>query len=847
VATKSAQPEPVKAEVIEEALDALDTALDRVKVLYEQYFLGIQKQPPTYLHTDIERKLRDIAQLQIRNTAMRYRFATLQQKFGSYNSYWRRTLRQIENGTYTRNLFKVGRQAARTGADVPPEILAAMPKRMRDQVMRDREAALALARLREKPVTDDIELLTLADEDVDIDVEDLDLDAAVIEEPSELRRNALTTGAYRIDESDADFDLDAFFAAVTNEDGPDLELHPPGAARRRSTGGIPVVGRAPTLRSESRPPADSQPGGHPRPGTLSGSPIAALSEDLRLPGGRTRRSGRTGAGRRSTSQIPTDRGNAARANPAANAGARSSEAAEPVTEVTGTPRRSGKSKPPIKHASTQGLPRVPRAPAAATPVPPPEPPRSAAPEPPRPALPASQATRSIPVSPGTPAPPGPPQATRSIPVAASPPPPQATRSIPVAPPPSPQATRSIPVAPGVIASSQATRSSPVASGSGRDPSQVRPIPPPGSAADPSQGTRSIPSPGSAATPLQGTRSMPAPGAAADPSQGTRASPGPGSAAEPSPGTRSIPAPGLGAAPSQAPRSIPVAPGATAASSQAPRSIPVAPGAAAASSQATRSIPVAPAPSQATRSIPIVPGSAAAQTPAPVESMAGPFPRIPSIPSLPKLGGSKPAPAPPQPASSKERGALPLLIPRSTEPAEAESDDPTDVMSAAVPERMPEPPAPAARAPSPERPAPTANAAPVRAATERPPATPRPAESEHRSPPRPAEPERAATTGAPQRPTPPRERPIPPSERRQPEPPQAPPPGMSNADVNALYAKYVKAKEILGEEAGPGAYGKLLKTINAQAPKIMEQYNAKGVDFSVVVKDNQVIIRAKPKP
>ena len=74
----------------------------------------------------------------------------------------------------------------------------------------------------------------------------------------------------------------------------------------------------------------------------------------------------------------------------------------------------------------------------------------------------------------------------------------------------------------------------------------------------------------------------------------------------------------------------------------------------------------------------------------------------------------------------------------------------------------------------------------------------------------------------------------------------PPPGMSEADVNALYAKYVKAKEILGEDAGPGAYGKLLKTINAQAPKIMEQYNAKGVDFSVVVKDNQVIIRAKPK-
>src|SRR4029453_6466487 len=150
-------------EVIEELLDALDTTVDRVRVLYEQYFLGIQKQPPTYLHTDIQRKTRELAQLTIRNTALRYRFATLQQKFGSYNSYWRRTLRQIENGTYSRNLSKIGRQAGRPGADVPPEILAAMPKRMRDQVMRDREAALALARLRKKEAEaapeDDLELL----------------------------------------------------------------------------------------------------------------------------------------------------------------------------------------------------------------------------------------------------------------------------------------------------------------------------------------------------------------------------------------------------------------------------------------------------------------------------------------------------------------------------------------------------------------------------------------------------------------------------------------------------------------------------------------------------------------
>lgn len=70
--------------------------------------------------------------------------------------------------------------------------------------------------------------------------------------------------------------------------------------------------------------------------------------------------------------------------------------------------------------------------------------------------------------------------------------------------------------------------------------------------------------------------------------------------------------------------------------------------------------------------------------------------------------------------------------------------------------------------------------------------------------------------------------------------------MNEADVNALYATYVKAKQAVGDPAGPGAYGKLLQTINAQAPKIMQQYKAKGVEFSVVVKDNQVVLRAKPK-
>ena len=42
--------------------------------MYEQFFMGIQKMPPSQLHRDIERRIREITQLQIRNTGLRVRF-----------------------------------------------------------------------------------------------------------------------------------------------------------------------------------------------------------------------------------------------------------------------------------------------------------------------------------------------------------------------------------------------------------------------------------------------------------------------------------------------------------------------------------------------------------------------------------------------------------------------------------------------------------------------------------------------------------------------------------------------------------------------------------------------------
>jgi hypothetical protein len=109
--------------------------------------------------------------------------------------------------------------------------------------------------------------------------------------------------------------------------------------------------------------------------------------------------------------------------------------------------------------------------------------------------------------------------------------------------------------------------------------------------------------------------------------------------------------------------------------------------------------------------------------------------------------------------------------------------------------------------------------------------------------------RAQTPAPVQRPSqPPPPRPTPPAGTPRPAAPAPlkPPPGMTEADVNALHAKYVQAKQAVGEKVDASSREKLLRTINQTAPKIMEQYKASGVDFSVVVKDNQVVIKAKPK-
>ena len=93
-------------EKLAEELDALDESLTNLHVLYEKYFLGIDRRPPDQERKRISTKTRELRTTTVKNTALKFRINTLWAKLLSFERMWDRTLREIEEGTYKRDIFK---------------------------------------------------------------------------------------------------------------------------------------------------------------------------------------------------------------------------------------------------------------------------------------------------------------------------------------------------------------------------------------------------------------------------------------------------------------------------------------------------------------------------------------------------------------------------------------------------------------------------------------------------------------------------------------------------------------------------------------------------------------------
>jgi hypothetical protein len=94
-----------------EDLDDLEKRLDEVRRRFDLYFHGSpeQRMPPTASQAQLGGELRRVREEEIRtwNTVDKFRFNQIFARFVSLDRMWARTMKQIEDGTYKRDKFKV--------------------------------------------------------------------------------------------------------------------------------------------------------------------------------------------------------------------------------------------------------------------------------------------------------------------------------------------------------------------------------------------------------------------------------------------------------------------------------------------------------------------------------------------------------------------------------------------------------------------------------------------------------------------------------------------------------------------------------------------------------------------
>jgi hypothetical protein len=96
-------------------LDDLEKSMEMIRRDFDQYFMGMARRAPTTAQAQLAGVMRKIKEEQLKdwNTQDRFRFNQIHARFVSMERMWARTLKQIEDGTYKRDKFKVAQMKRR--------------------------------------------------------------------------------------------------------------------------------------------------------------------------------------------------------------------------------------------------------------------------------------------------------------------------------------------------------------------------------------------------------------------------------------------------------------------------------------------------------------------------------------------------------------------------------------------------------------------------------------------------------------------------------------------------------------------------------------------------------------
>jgi hypothetical protein len=93
----------------------LTKGLDDLRLAHDLYFQGIERVPPDDQREKYKSDLRKAREEPNRNTALKFKLNQLWSKYQTYERLWLRVLREIEEGTYKRDKFKVALRKRKMG------------------------------------------------------------------------------------------------------------------------------------------------------------------------------------------------------------------------------------------------------------------------------------------------------------------------------------------------------------------------------------------------------------------------------------------------------------------------------------------------------------------------------------------------------------------------------------------------------------------------------------------------------------------------------------------------------------------------------------------------------------
>jgi hypothetical protein len=109
----------------EEELRALEHKLNTLKLDYDRYFLGSRPREPVVARAEIQKIVTIWSNQPIQNTSLRFKFNSINARYQALKRQWDAVLRQMEAGTYKRDIFKANLRGSSpvsgSAADAAPE------------------------------------------------------------------------------------------------------------------------------------------------------------------------------------------------------------------------------------------------------------------------------------------------------------------------------------------------------------------------------------------------------------------------------------------------------------------------------------------------------------------------------------------------------------------------------------------------------------------------------------------------------------------------------------------------------------------------------------------------------